>query len=101
RAVPVDRAEVALTVDQRVAQREVLDHPDERIVDGRVGVWMEALEHLTDDTGRLAVARVGTYAHLVHAVQDAPLNGLESITHVREGALDDDAHRVIEVRAPH
>ena len=35
RGVVVDRPEVALTVDQRVAQGEVLGHPGERVVDRR------------------------------------------------------------------
>ena len=33
--VVVDRAEVALAVDERVAQRELLRHPDQRVVDRR------------------------------------------------------------------
>ena len=38
RRVAVDRAEVALAVDQQVAQREVLRHAHERVVDRRVAV---------------------------------------------------------------
>src|SRR5881394_1745385 len=38
RRVVVDRAEVALAVDERVAHREVLCHPDQRVVDRLVPV---------------------------------------------------------------
>ena len=42
RAVAVDRAEVALTIDERVAQVEVLRHADERVVDGGVAVRVDS-----------------------------------------------------------
>ena len=53
RAVAVARAEVALAVDQRIAQREVLRHAHERVVGGLVAVGMKAPEHVTDDTRAL------------------------------------------------
>ena len=40
RRIAIDRAEVALAVDQRVAKGEFLDHPDQRVVDRRVAVRM-------------------------------------------------------------
>src|SRR5690349_5131024 len=36
--VAVDRAEVALPVDERIAQREVLRHADDRVVHGALAV---------------------------------------------------------------
>ena len=43
----------------------------------------------------------GAQALVVHRVQDAALDRLQSVAHVRQGALDDDAHRVVEIRAAH
>ena len=55
RAVAVDRAEVALAVDERVAHREVLGEPDEGVVQGDVAVRVVLAHHLADDRGALAV----------------------------------------------
>ena len=54
--VAVDRAEVALAVDQRVAHAEGLRHPHQRVVHGAVAVRMVALEHFADDAGAFGVA---------------------------------------------
>jgi len=40
-------------------------------------------------------------AHIFHGVEDAAVYRLEPVPHVRQGAGDDDAHGVIEVRAFH
>ena len=53
RRVVIDRAEVALPVDERVAQGEVLRHADERVVDRRVAMGVEVAHDLADDLGAL------------------------------------------------
>ena len=58
-AVAVARAEVALAVDQRIAQREVLRHAHQRVVGGLVAVRMEAAEHVADDARALDRLRPG------------------------------------------
>ena len=50
--VTVDRAEVALSEHQRVAQRPLLGHADHGEIDRRVSVGMVLTHHLTDDSGR-------------------------------------------------
>ena len=40
-------------------------------------------------------------AHLLHHVKDAAVDRLEAVAHIGEGAADDHAHGVIEVRAAH
>ena len=97
--VAVDGAEVALAVDERVAQREVLRQADERVVERLVAVRVVLAHHLADDRRALAVRRAGREAHLVHRVQDPPMDRLEPVAHVRQRPADDDAHRVVEVRA--
>ena len=54
-------------------------------------------EHLANDTGRLAVGAVEADAHIVHGIQDAALDGFETVACIRQGACDNDAHGIVEV----
>ncbi len=101
RRVAVNRAEIALPVDERVAHVEVLRHADERVVDGRVAVGMEVAHHLADDLGALAVRPCRTEAHQPHAVQHAAVRGLEAVAGVGQRSSNDYAHGVIHVRPLH
>ncbi len=60
-----------------------------------------ALDHLTDDTGALAIAGVGVQTHLVHGVQHAAVDGLQPVAGVRQRTLHDDAHCIVEIGLPH
>ena len=55
RRIAVDRAEIALPVDQRHAHGEFLRHADQRVVDRLVAVRMVLADDVADDAGRLAV----------------------------------------------
>ena len=101
RVVPVDRPEVALPVDQRVAQREVLRHPDQRVVDGEVAVRVVLAHDVADHARALHIRAVPGDVGLVHRVQDAAVHGFQPVAHVRQGPAHDHAHRVVEVRVPH
>ncbi len=101
RRIAVDGAEVALSVDHRVAHRERLREPHQRLVDRRVAVRVEASHGVADDAGALLVGRRGRVLQDVHGVQDAPVHGFESVAHVGQGAGHDHAHRIIEERALH
>ena len=101
RRVAVDAAEVALPVDEQVAQAEVLGHADQRVVGGLVAVRMELADDVADDAGRLLVGLVVVGAALVHGVEDAAVDRLEAVLDVRDGPADDDAHGVVEVRPAH
>ena len=101
RGVAVDRAEVALPVDQHVAHAERLGHAHHRVVDGRIPVGVVFPHDVADDAGGLSVRAVPLVAALVHRVQDAPVHGLQAVPDVRQGAGHDDAHRVVEERLPH
>src|SRR5690606_27938414 len=94
-------AEVAVAVHQRVAEAEVLRHAHHGVVDGRVAVGVVFPHHVADDTGRLAVLAIGPQAQLGHAVQDTALHRFEPVAHVRQGAVHDDAHRVVDVGSLH
>ena len=101
RRIAVDGAEVALAVDQRQAQGEILRHAHQRVVDRKVAVRVELAHHLADDAGALDVFLVPVEAQLVHAEQDAPVHGLQAVAHVGQRARHDHAHGVIEVGALH
>ena len=101
RVVAVDRAEVALAVHQRIAHGEVLRHPHHRVVDRSVAVRVVLAHHVADDARRLLVGAAGRVAGFPHAVEHPPVNRLEAVPHVGQGAADDHAHRVIEVAPPH
>ena len=99
RRVAVDRAEVPLPVDQRVAEREVLDHAHQGVVDRLVAVRVVVLDHLADDAGGLRVGPRREQALVVHRVEDAAVDRLQAVAHVGERAAHDDRHRVVEERA--
>ena len=101
RRVALDGAEVALAVDQRVAHVEVLRHAHERRVDDGLAVGVVVAARVAGDLGALAVLLVGGEAEVVHRDQDAALAGLETVAHVGEGAVGEDAHRIVDERRAH
>ena len=96
-AVAVERAEVAGAVDERIAQREGLRHADERFVERRVAVRVEAAHHVADDLRALAVLGVGGQVLLPHRVEDAALHRLQAVADVGQRARGDDRQRVVEI----
>ena len=58
-------------------------------------------QHFADDTGTFLVGPVAGYAHVVHGVEDAPMDRFEAVAHVGQGAGDDNAHGVVEIRGVH
>jgi hypothetical protein len=101
RRVAVDGAEVALPVDQRVAERKVLGHAHDRVVGGGVSVGMVLTDDIADDAGRFLVGPVPAVAHLVHGKERSTVDGLEPVAHIRYGTPDDDAHGVVHVGLLH
>ena len=101
RRIAVHRAEVALAVDQRQAHREVLRHAHQRVVDRVAAVGMVLAHHVADDAGALARRLAVVVAALLHRVEDAAVDRLQAVAHVRQRARDDHAHRVVEVGALH
>ena len=95
------RAEVAVAVDQRVAQRPGLGQAHEGVVDRAVAVRVVVGHHLADDAGALEVAAVGAVAAVVHGVEHPAVDRLEAVLDPWQGAADDDRHRVLEVGALH
>ena len=99
--VAVHGPEVSLPVDERIAERELLRHPDERIVDGRIAVRVVFPDYVADDGRALSVGSGRAEAGLVHRVQDPPVDRLQAVANVGQGPLYDDAHRVVDERFAH
>ena len=93
--VAIDRTEVALAIDQHVAQGEILGHANDGFIDCDVAVGVVLTNHVAHDTGRLLVSTVPVVVELVHGKQHAPVYRLETITRIRQGAAHNHAHRVI------
>ena len=101
RRIAVDRAEIALPVDQRQAHGEILRHAHQRVVDRLIAVRMVFADHVADDAGGFAVRLVPLVAVLVHRIEDAAMHRLEPVARIRQRARHDHAHGVIEVGALH
>ncbi len=101
RRIAVDRAEVALAVDERVAHREVLREAHESVVGGGVAVRVEAAEHLADDARALDVGAVPDVVGEVLGIENPPVDRLQPVAHVGQRARDDDAHGVVHERRLH
>ena len=101
RRIAVDRAEIALPVDQLQAHGEILRHADQRVVDRLVAVRVIFTHHVADDARRLHVFLVGRMPLLVHRIEDAPMHRLQAVARIRQRPRHDHAHGVIEIRALH
>ena len=97
RRVTVNRAEVTLTVHHRVTQGKLLRHPDNGIVGSRIAMGMVLTDNITDDTGRFLVRFIVIITHVIHGIQAAPVNRLETVAYVRQSPADDDRHGIIHV----
>ena len=56
---------------------------------------------ITYNAGGLAVGLVMGITLFVHRIQDAPVDWFQAITDIGQGATDDHAHGVIEIRILH
>ena len=99
--ISVDRAEVALAVHQRHAQRELLHHAHERVIDGGITMWVILAQYVADHGRALLVRPVRVQPQLIHRVQNSTVHGLEPVPYIGKSALHDHAHRVVEERLPH
>ena len=101
RRIAVHGAEISLAVDKRVAHVEILREADQRRIDHGFPVRVIIAGRVAADFRALAVAAIGGKAEIVHGHKDAALHRLQPVAHVRKGARDDYAHRVVEVRLAH
>ena len=100
-AVTIDRAEVAVAVNQRNAHVERLGQAHHGVVDSCVAMRVVLADDVADRTGGLHMRTVGRVTRLVHGIEDAAVNRLQAVAHVGKSARHDDAHRVLEERRLH
>ena len=97
RGIAVNGTEVAVAVDKRIAHGEILRQTHHRVVDRRVAVRMVPAQHVADACRRFLERLVGGQAVLVHGVENAPVDGLQTVAHIGQRAADNDGHRVVDV----
>ena len=99
--VAVHGAEVAVSVNQRIAHGEILRQTHHCVIDRRVAVRMIPAQHVAH-AGRGFLKRlVRRQVVLIHGVENTPVHGLETVAHIGQRAADNDRHRVVDVRAFH
>src|SRR5579872_3510066 len=99
--ISIDGAEVALTENRRIAHRPVLRESDESVIHSEVAVRVVLTHDVSDDAGAFARRAIRIQPHLLHRVENAAMDGLESVANVGERAADDDRHRIVEIRPAH
>ena len=97
RVIAVDIAEIALAVDQRIALREILREPHERVVDGLVAMRVIFTDHVADDARAFLEAARGVELELAHGVEQAAVHRLQAVAHIGQRALRDGGERIGEV----
>ena len=101
RGIAVNGTEVAVAVDKRIAHGEILRQTDHRVIDRRIAVRMIPAQHVADARRRLLERLVGGQTVLVHGVENAPVDGLQTVAYIGQRTADNDGHRVVDVRAFH
>ena len=94
--VAIDRAEVAVALDQGIAHGKILRHAHHGAVNGRVAVRVITTQHVAHGGGRFAERLVAGQVILIHGVHDAALTRLHAVAHVGQGAGHDDGHGVFD-----
>ena len=101
RRIGIHRAEVALAIDQRQPHRPVLGHARQRVVDRGVAMRVIVAHHVADDLGALAIGPPGDETAFLAGEENAAVDRLQPVAHIRQRTADDHAHRVIEVAGLH
>ena len=82
RIVAVDRAVIALAVDERIALSKILREAHHRVVDRLVAMRVKLADDLADDARGFLEARAGIEPQKTHSMQDAPVHGFEPIARI-------------------
>ena len=99
--IAIDGPEVPLAIDQRIAHGECLSQAHYGLVDCKIPVGVVLTHDISHHTGRLLVGLIMGHALLIHGIEYAPVNGLEAVSHIRQGPSNDHTHGVIDVRGFH
>jgi hypothetical protein len=100
RHIAVDRAEIALAVDQHQPHREGLGHAYQGHIDRCVAVRVEPAQHIAHDPRTFGIGAIRRHLQVMHRIQDATMHRLQPVARIRQGPGHDHAHGVVEIRAP-
>ena len=95
--IAVDIAEIALPIDQRIAQREILGEADHRVIDRLVAMRVILTDHVTDDARAFLIALRGIELQQPHRPQQPSMHRLQAVAHVGQRARRDRRQRIDEV----
>src|SRR6185312_5111777 len=62
---------------------------------------MVLTHHVPDDSGAFTCRAIRLQSHLLHRVQNATMDRLQSVANIGQSAPDDDGHRIVEIRTTH
>ena len=99
RVVAVAGAEVALSVHQRIAQREVLRQAHHGFVGGRIAMRMIFAQYVADHARRFDVFAAVVQPHRAHGVEYATLHRLLAVAYVRQGTAFDHGDGIFQIGA--
>ena len=86
---------------KRQTHGKFLRHAHQRVVDRQIAVRMIFAHGFAGDAGGFVVAALRRKVLFAHGEEDAPMDGLQPVAHIRQGAAHDHAHGVIEVASLH
>ena len=58
---------------------------------------VELTDHITDNTGAFLEAGIGIELEDAHGMENAPVNGFQSVAHIRQGAAHDGGQRIGQI----
>ena len=85
--IAIDRAEIALAVDQRQAHGEILRHAHQRIINRLIAMRVILADDVADHAGGFAIGLVPVVAVFVHRIEDTAMHGFQAVTRIRQRAL--------------
>ncbi len=97
RVIAVDIAEVALSVNERIAHVEVLCEASHRIIDRSITVRVEITHCVARNLCRLEETACRTEAQAAHRIEDTAVHGFEAITGIGQRTVHDRGERIGEI----
>ena len=95
--VAVDVAEIALPVDQRIAQRKVLRRAHQRVIDAEFAMRVILADHVADHARRFLEPRPRVEPQLPHRIKHAAVHRLQPVARVGQRAVHDCRERILKI----
>ena len=101
RRIPVHRTEVPVAVHHQIPGGEILGQTHDGIVHRRIPMGMVFTQNIAHDTGGFFIGLVGQHPCLIHGIEDASMDRLQAVPHIRQSPLDNDAHGIVDIAFLH